>query len=143
MGERCEQEAPLTKIFGQLYSHTRMQLITKVKTHSVDKMFKAFSDRTRLRILHMLRNGEVCVCDLTRVLNVPQPKVSRHLSYLRKAGLVRVRKDGLWCYYKLSPAKTAFHKKLLECLTCCFKDVPEVRRDAIRLKSVCSSRCCE
>ena len=51
-------------------------------------MFRAFSDRTRLRLLHLLRGGEGCVCDLVRVLGVPQPKVSRHLAYLRKAGLV-------------------------------------------------------
>jgi ArsR family transcriptional regulator len=104
-------------------------------------MFRAFSDRTRLRILHMLGSGEVCVCDLVSVLDVPQPKVSRHLSYLRRAGLVQVRKEGLWCYYTLSPSRNAFHAKLLECLTCCFKDVPEVRSDAARLAEV-RSQCC-
>ena len=68
----------------------------KVATPAVDTMFRAFSDRTRLRILHMLRDGELCVCDIVDVLGVPQPKASRHLSYLRKAGLVEARKDGLW-----------------------------------------------
>ena len=121
----------------------RMRIATKEKAGSVDKLFRAFSDRTRLRILHMLRNGEVCVCDLTSVLDVPQPKVSRHLSYLRKAGLVLVRKDGYWSHYKLAPAKSAFHAKLLECLSCCFNDVPEVEKDAVRLQKVCSSKCCE
>ena len=54
----------------------------------VDLMFRAFSDRTRLRILQMLSGGELCVCHIVDVLGVPQPKVSRHLAYLRKAGLV-------------------------------------------------------
>lgn len=54
----------------------------------VDFLFRAFSDRTRLRILNLLKPGELCVCDLVRVLGHPQPKISRHLAYLRKAGLV-------------------------------------------------------
>lgn len=112
------------------------------KTLSVDLIFKAFSDSTRLRILHMLQEGELCVCDLVSVLGVPQPKVSRHLSYLRKAGLVKVRKDGLWCHYKLAPAANAFHAKMLECLSCCFRDVPELRKDAARLSCARDRVCC-
>jgi ArsR family transcriptional regulator, arsenate/arsenite/antimonite-responsive transcriptional repressor len=103
----------------------------------VDVMFRAFSDRTRLRILHLLKSGELCVCDLVRVIGAPQPKISRHLSYLRKAGLVRSRKDGLWMYYRLAPANGAFHKKLLECLACCFADVPELANDAGNLGKPC------
>jgi ArsR family transcriptional regulator len=122
----------------------KIKTATTAKISTVDKLFRAFSDRTRLRILHMLResDAEVCVCDLTRVLGVPQPKVSRHLSYLRKAGLVRVRKHGLWCYYTLTPAKNAFHIKILECLSCCFKEVPELSKDVIRLKKTCGEKCC-
>jgi ArsR family transcriptional regulator len=100
----------------------------------VDAMFRAFSDRTRLRILNMLRTGETCVCDLQAVLGAPQPKVSRHLAYLRRAGLVKARKDGLWSHYRLAPARGAFHRKLLECLGCCFKDVPELAADLKRLR---------
>src|SRR3954465_6626188 len=102
---------------------------TGVKIDRVDLVFRAFSDRTRLRILNLLRGGELCVCDLISVLGAPQAKVSRHLAYLRRAGLVRARKEGLWSYYALIPAKGAFHLKLLECLACCFSDVPELSRD--------------
>jgi ArsR family transcriptional regulator len=111
----------------------------------VDVMFRAFSDRTRLRILHLLKSGELCVCDLVRVIGSPQPKISRHLSYLRKAGLVNSRKEGLWMYYRLTPAVGTFHQKLLECLTCCFGDVPELAKDAKRLgKPRCDeTACCE
>jgi ArsR family transcriptional regulator len=105
-------------------------------------MFRAFSDRTRLRILHLLRTGEQCVCDLVRVLAVPQPKVSRHLAYLKRAGLVTSRKDGLWMYYKLAPAKNEFHRKLMDCLSCCFVEVPELERDAKRLVAE-KSKCCD
>lgn len=102
-------------------------------THRVDLMFRAFSDRTRLRILHLLGAGELCVCDLMDVLKVPQAKTSRHLAYLRRAGLVVSRKEGLWIHYSLAPARGAFHEKLLECLHCCFQDVPELAADAKRL----------
>lgn len=112
----------------------------KTKVLSVDLMFRAFSDRTRLRILHLLCGGERCVCDLVEVLAVPQPMASRHLAYLRRAGLVLARKEGLWNYYRLAPAKSLFHRKLLECLTSCFQDVPELANDAKRLKD--QSSCC-
>ena len=101
--------------------------------HRVDLMFRAFSDRTRLRIINMLRGGELCVCDIVAVLGVPQPKASRHLAYLRMAGLVVARKQGLWSYYSLAPARTTFHEKILDCLACCFADVPELAKDAKRL----------
>src|SRR5688500_9519097 len=103
---------------------------TVAPTARVDKMFRAFSDRTRLRILHLLRAGEMCVCDLQSVLGVPQAKTSRHLAYLRKSGLVKARKEGLWQYYSLAPAKNCFHDKLLDCLASCFSEVPELARDA-------------
>jgi len=113
----------------------------------VDRIFRAFSDRTRLRILNLLRAGdEVCVCDLIAVIGVPQAKVSRHLAYLRKARLVRGRKDGLWVHYSLQPAGGSFHAKILECLSCCFDEVPELKRDLARLGRACAtaakSRCC-
>ena len=100
---------------------------------TVDLIFRAFSDRTRLRILHMLVGGELCVCDIVAVLAVPQPKASRHLAYLRRAGLVLARKEGLWSYYSLAPARGTFHKKLLDCLSCCFQEVPEFAADAKQL----------
>jgi ArsR family transcriptional regulator len=109
----------------------------------VDGMFRAFSDRTRLRILNLLGGGELCVCDLVDVLGVPQPKASRHLAYLRKAGLVTSRKDGYWSYYELAPAKDGFHAKLLDCLSCCFQDVPELAEDAKLLRLRHGKKCCE
>jgi ArsR family transcriptional regulator len=105
-------------------------------------MFRAFSDRTRLRLLNLLSHGELCVCDLVEVLGVPQPKASRHLAYLRKAGLVIARKDGYWNYYQLAPAKDVFHSKLLDCLSCCLKDVPELALDSKALQRRMGKNCC-
>lgn len=104
-------------------------------------MFRAFSDRTRLRLLNMLRSGETCVCDLVAVLGVPQPKVSRHLAYLRRAGLVVARKEGLWMHYRLAPAHSAFHKSLLNCLAHCFGALPELAEDAQKLAKTKAAKC--
>jgi ArsR family transcriptional regulator, arsenate/arsenite/antimonite-responsive transcriptional repressor len=106
----------------------------------VDLAFRAVADPTRLRILNLLGGGERCVCELVGSLGCPQPKASRHLAYLRRAGLVSVRKEGLWAYYRLSPARDAFHAKLLECLASCFGDVPVMKRDKKRLQQ--NARCC-
>ena len=108
----------------------------------VDRIFRAFSDRTRLRILSLLKQGELCVGDLVEILKVPQPKVSRHLAYLRRAGLVQTRASGLWNFYRLAPAGTPFHKKMIECLGACFGDVPEIARDAGKARTLKKSGGC-
>ena len=108
----------------------------------IDLMFRAFCDRTRLRILSLLQDGELCVGDIVESLQVPQPKVSRHLAHLRKASLLTVRKEGLWCYYSLASPKTKFHRKLLECAVTCFQDVPEIRSDNSRAKKLRKSGGC-
>ena len=100
----------------------------------IDLIFKAFADETRLRILHLLTDGELCVCDITDTLRLPQPKVSRHLAYLRDAGLVSARKDGLWKHYSLTPPTGRFHASLVSCLKGCFSEVEILREDRRSLK---------
>jgi ArsR family transcriptional regulator, arsenate/arsenite/antimonite-responsive transcriptional repressor len=109
---------------------------------NVDLMFRAFSDRTRLRILHVLQEGELCVGDIVEILEVPQPRVSRHLAYLRKSKLVTTRKTGTWNHYSLSSANSPFHKKLLECLANCFREVPEIQADGMRASKIRKSGGC-
>src|SRR5262245_24125499 len=78
---------------------------TSQKRAAVDELeslFKALADKTRLRILALLGNNEVCVCHIHDSLGLPQPTVSRHLAYLRKSGLVTVRRDGVWMHYQVS-----------------------------------------
>jgi ArsR family transcriptional regulator len=104
---------------------------------TVNLMFRAFSDRTRLRILHLLLRGEMCVCDIVSITRVPQPTASRHLAYLRRAGLIVKRKQGLWAYYRLSAPNTSFHRSLMKCLKECFHDVPELASDAKRVSRAC------
>jgi ArsR family transcriptional regulator, arsenate/arsenite/antimonite-responsive transcriptional repressor len=113
------------------------------KSSTANLKFRAFSDRIRLRILHLLLEGEMCVCDLVDIIKVPQPTASRHLAYLRKAGLVMAEKRGLWMYYSLTLPKTKFHKQLIGCLAACFEEVPELRQDKARLARLKQSgRCC-
>src|SRR2546426_8477389 len=111
-------------------------------TQHVTLISRAFSARTRLRILHLLLEGELCVGDLVNILQVPQPTASRHLAYLRRAGLVVARKNGLWNFYKLAPTTTAFHRNLVKCLESCFQDVPEIAADARRAKRIRNSGGC-
>src|SRR5207245_5239922 len=65
-------------------------------------LFRTLSDRTRLRLLNLLACGETCVCELTDTLRVVQPKVSRHLARLKRAGLVEARREGKWTHYRLT-----------------------------------------
>ncbi|MEK7388443.1 MAG: metalloregulator ArsR/SmtB family transcription factor [Elusimicrobiota bacterium] len=107
----------------------------------VSGMFRAFADETRLRILHLLTKGELCVCDIISVLEVPQPKVSRHLSTLKRAGLVADRRDGRWKHYSLAQAKGDFHHRLIACVGSCLDEAPTLKRDAGKLVSIKKARC--
>ena len=75
---------------------------TIVSMDAVEETYKALADRTRLRILALLMDGEVCVCDIHDTLRLPQPTASRHLAYLRRAGLVEARREGTWMHYRLA-----------------------------------------
>jgi len=98
----------------------------------IETMFRALADPTRLRLLNLLRGGDLCVSDIIQILQVPQAKVSRHLIYLRQAGLVDCRRQGLWIFYRLSSPRTAFHRTLLESLEQCFVGVPGIDADSRR-----------
>src|SRR6201990_2186967 len=75
---------------------------TRAAVDELENVFKALADKTRLRILALLGNNEVCVCHMHDSLGLPQPTVSRHLAYLRNSGLVEARRDGVWMHYQVS-----------------------------------------
>lgn len=81
--------------------------------------FRGLADLTRLRILAMLGRGEVCVCEIHEGLKIPQPRASRHLAYLRRAGLVTARRQGLWMYYRLADHRDPVLKTLVNAVTHC------------------------
>jgi ArsR family transcriptional regulator, arsenate/arsenite/antimonite-responsive transcriptional repressor len=73
----------------------------------IEDFFKALADRTRLRVIHLLGGEELCVCSVVAALETSQPKISRHLAYLRRAGLVSARREGKWMHYRIvEPANT-------------------------------------
>ncbi|WP_305041016.1 ArsR/SmtB family transcription factor [Geoalkalibacter sp.] len=99
------------------------------------RLFKALSDETRLRILALLTRGELCVCDLMSILGLPQSTVSRHLAYLRNAGLVTDRRQGVWMYYELAPATEVLHEGLYQVLTQRLVKQPQARQDLQALET--------
>ena len=111
--------------------------------NKVHQMFKAFADETRLRVLHLLIHGELCVCDIVGALALPQPKVSRHLAYLKSAGLVTDRRQGLWKYYSLSKPEGKFHRGLVGCLQGCFDEVDVLRKDIRALDNLKKRERCQ
>jgi len=100
----------------------------------VARFFKAFSDETRLRILHLLLKGELCICELMEVLQLPQSNVSRHMAYLKNAGLVDDRREAVWVYYSLIEPRGKVHACQLKCLAECFDDYEILKRDEVRLE---------
>ena len=100
---------------------------------TLETLFKALADRTRLRILGLLLGGEVCVCDIHESLKIPQPKASRHLAYLRRAGLVEGRKKGLWVHYRLALGADAVRGAVVDAVGHALGHVPAVARDRQRL----------
>ena len=106
-------------------------------------VFKALSDEARLRILNLLfRTGELCVCDIEATTGFTQTKVSRHLSYLRNAGLLDSRQQGLWMLYKIANPRNNEHEQLLNCLRTILQTNPTAQRDARELGKSIKSGCC-
>ncbi len=105
----------------------------ETKMEEIVRQFKAFSDGTRLRILHLLLRGELCICELMDVLELTQSKVSRHMAYLKNAGLVKDRREGVWIHYSLTEPRNKIHASQLRCLAECFEDNEVLKRDDERL----------
>ncbi len=100
-------------------------------------IFAALADRTRLRLLNLIAGREVCVCYLVEVLRQSQPKVSRHLAYLRKAGIVAARRDGKWMHYRMVEPRDAVAAAMLTGVLESFKSDAEMAADLSRLTKAC------
>src|SRR5712692_8936358 len=96
----------------------------------LENLFKALADSTRLRILGLLLTGEVCVCHIHESLRISQPKASRHLAYLRKAGLVLARRDGLWMHYRLADLSDPVLQALSSTVRHALTHLDAVQKDA-------------
>ncbi|MDT7688925.1 MAG: ArsR family transcriptional regulator, arsenate/arsenite/antimonite-responsive transcriptional [Acidobacteriota bacterium] len=103
----------------------------------MELLFKALADRTRLRLLNLMAAGEVCVCFFVEVLGTNQPKISRHLAYLRRAGVVSARREGKWMHYRIaSPADPHAARVFAEVLTWLGED-RAMQKDRARMENIC------
>lgn len=97
-GEPCNNQIKrLKKTIAKIPDERQLQNNTEI--------FKAISDPTRLKILYLLQDGELCVCEIINVLEKPQSTISHHLNVLKKAGFIKGRKEGLWIHYQLTNPK--------------------------------------
>ena len=107
------------------------------KNYHIEDLFKALADRTRLRLISLLADSEVCVCFLVAILKTSQPKISRHLAYLRRAGIVAARREGKWMHYRLTEPPDEHASRIFREVRASLAEHPELQRDREKLLNVC------
>jgi ArsR family transcriptional regulator, arsenate/arsenite/antimonite-responsive transcriptional repressor len=103
----------------------------------MELLFKALSDRTRLRLLNLMGEDEVCVCYFVEVLKTNQPKISRHLAYLRRAGVVSARREGKWMHYRVITPADEHAARVFAEARAWLAEEREMQQDRLRLMRVC------
>lgn len=103
----------------------------------IERLFQALGDRTRLRLLNVIGNDEICVCFFVEALGESQPKISRHLAYLRRAGIVSTRRDRKWIHYRIAEPANPVAAEIMRNLRRWMDSDPEMQRDRARLVSAC------
>ena len=111
--------------------------MAKSNGFKLDEFFAALADRTRLRLLNLMRDGEVCVCFFAETLGTNNPKISRHLSYLKRANLVTARRDGKWMHYSLNPPAEPQAAEMFDSLLKTLESDQEMEADRVNLANVC------
>jgi ArsR family transcriptional regulator len=113
--------------------------MTQAKRTFADELlfFRALADHTRLRLLNLMGDGEVCVCFFVEVLKTNQPKISRHLAYLRRAGMVAARREGKWMHYRIVEPPDPHASRIFKEVRAWLKEDADMRRDRERLIKVC------
>ena len=104
---------------------------------NLERFFQALGDNTRLRLLNLMGDQELCVCYFVEILNQPQPKISRHLAYLRNAGIVAARRDGKWMHYRIVMPPNAGAAKVLREILEWLKEEKGMQADRARLSKAC------
>jgi ArsR family transcriptional regulator len=107
------------------------------KETRMDQFYRALADRTRLRLLNLLGDEEVCVCFFVEVLGMSQPKVSRHLAYLRRAGVVASRREGKWMHYRVVEPRDESAARVFREVRAWLMEEREMKRDRERLVKMC------
>jgi len=109
----------------------------KLKTLDKELFFRALADRTRLRLLNLMGADEVCVCFFVEILKTNQPKISRHLAYLRRAGIVGARREGQWIHYRIVKPDDPDAARVLKDVMSWLNSDPEMQRDRQRMVRIC------
>ncbi len=109
----------------------------KEKEFDKELFFAALADRTRLRLLNLMQGDELCVCYFPEIIGTNQPKISRHLAYLRRAGLVSVRREWKWAHYRIVEPEDAQAARVLREVLEWLKTDEEMRRDRLSLMNLC------
>ena len=109
----------------------------KNKPFAVDLLFRALADATRLRLLNLIAGREICVCFFVEILGISQPKISRHLAYLRRAGIAAARRQGRWMHYRLVIPQDAVASSILQETLKHLRERPDMQRDFARLDAAC------
>ncbi|MGB6717610.1 MAG: metalloregulator ArsR/SmtB family transcription factor, partial [Candidatus Acidiferrales bacterium] len=109
----------------------------RAQAPAIHDIFRALADPTRLRLLNLIAGREVCVCYFVEILRLSQPKISRHLAYLRRAGVVSARREGKWMHYRLAMPQDKAAANILRETLKHLRAAPEMRRDVARLNSAC------
>lgn len=107
------------------------------KNFNLELFFAALADRTRLRLLNLMRDGEVCVCFFAETIATNNPKISRHLAYLKRANLVSGRRDGKWMHYQISEPDSEKAKEVFQGIMEMLKNDKEMQLDRERLANMC------
>jgi ArsR family transcriptional regulator len=111
--------------------------VTTKKAFDKQTFFSALADRTLLRLLNLMRDDEVCVCFFVEILKTNQPKISRHLAYMRRAGIVAARREGSWMHYRIVDPPNADAARVLRETLGWLANDPEMQKDRERLVKVC------
>jgi ArsR family transcriptional regulator, arsenate/arsenite/antimonite-responsive transcriptional repressor len=105
----------------------------------MERFYQALGDGTRLRLLNLMGDQELCVCYFVEILGQPQPKISRHLAYLRSAGVVAVRRQGTWMHYRIVMPEHAGAARVLGETLRWMREDRRMQADRARLSQVCCS----
>ena len=105
--------------------------------YNLETLFSALADRTRLRLINLIGDSEVCVCFLVEILKTSQPKISRHLAYLRRARVVSARREGKWMHYRLTEPPDEHAARIFREVRTALAEHPEFQRDSEKLEKVC------
>jgi ArsR family transcriptional regulator len=114
-----------------------MRMGRTAKPFDMVQLFAALADPTRLRLLNLMQGREVCVCYFVEILKQGQPKISRHLAYLRRAGIVEARREGKWMHYRMERPADTRAGSVLDAALKSFESDPKMQADLARLGQAC------